>query len=225
MTLARIALFALLGCLTLGCGSAQAQRLRTVATASALPSTGENGDQILVLDTNATYVCNAGTWTRVAATPAPLSVTDASVSTSAAIARTKLASGTANQVVINNGSGVLSGVSPGTSGNVLTSNGTAWASSAPTGGPLAAATVTSTGSLTHGKQITSTSKGSTGVYTVTLTTACDSSASCDCVATVTGSTTGIATIEHTSTTVKTVTTLSSAGASGDRAFSFFCYSF
>lgn len=50
------------------------------------------------------------------------------------IARSKVASGTANQVVVNDGTGVLSGVTPGSSGDVLTWNGSAWVSSAPTGG-------------------------------------------------------------------------------------------
>ena len=42
---------------------------------------------------------------------------------------------TANSVILGNGTSALSGnlVAPGTSGNVLTSNGTTWASSTPTG--------------------------------------------------------------------------------------------
>lgn len=39
--------------------------------------------------------------------------------------------GSTHDVQINAGSGVFSGVSPGTSGNLLTSNGTTWASAAP----------------------------------------------------------------------------------------------
>jgi hypothetical protein len=38
---------------------------------------------------------------------------------------------TANSVVIGNGTSAVSGVAPGTSGNLLTSNGTSWTSSAP----------------------------------------------------------------------------------------------
>jgi hypothetical protein len=60
---------------------------------------------------------------------------DADVSASAAIARSKIATGTASQVVVNDGSGVLSGVSPGSSGNVLTSDGTSWTSSASAAAP------------------------------------------------------------------------------------------
>lgn len=49
---------------------------------------------------------------------------------------------TANAVLIGNGTSAVSSVSPGTSGNVLTSNGTFWVSSAPTtGGAVQAITV------------------------------------------------------------------------------------
>jgi hypothetical protein len=44
---------------------------------------------------------------------------------------TGLTSVTANAVVIGNGTGSLVTISPGTSGNVLTSNGTVWSSQAP----------------------------------------------------------------------------------------------
>ena len=43
---------------------------------------------------------------------------------------------TANAVVVGNGTGAVSTVSPGTSGNVLTSNGTTWVSSAAGGGQI-----------------------------------------------------------------------------------------
>lgn len=41
---------------------------------------------------------------------------------------------TANNVVLGNGTSAVQFVAPGTSGNVLTSNGTTWTSAAPTGG-------------------------------------------------------------------------------------------
>jgi hypothetical protein len=41
---------------------------------------------------------------------------------------------TANNVLLGNGTSALQGVAPGASGNVLTSNGTTWTSSAPSGG-------------------------------------------------------------------------------------------
>ena len=40
----------------------------------------------------------------------------------------------ANNVLLGNGTSVLQAVAPGTTGNVLTSNGTTWASTAPAGG-------------------------------------------------------------------------------------------
>jgi len=43
---------------------------------------------------------------------------------------------TANAVVVGNGTGAVSTVSPGTSGNVLTSNGTTWVSGAAGGGQI-----------------------------------------------------------------------------------------
>lgn len=92
-------------------------------------------------------------------------IENADIATAAAIARSKLASGSANHVIINDGSGVLSSeanlavsrggtslgtltannvilgngtsaplfVAPGTSGNILTSNGTTWTSVAASG--------------------------------------------------------------------------------------------
>ena len=51
---------------------------------------------------------------------------------------------TANSVVLGNGSSALNGnlVAPSTSGNVLTSNGTTWASTAPAASGLTRAQVT-----------------------------------------------------------------------------------
>lgn len=39
-----------------------------------------------------------------------------------------------NNVLLGNGTGALQAVAPGTSGNVLTSNGTTWASATPAAG-------------------------------------------------------------------------------------------
>ena len=58
---------------------------------------------------------------------------------------TNLGSLTANAVLIGNGTGTPTFVSPGANGNVLTSNGTTWASSAPSGG---AAVVLASGTVT-----------------------------------------------------------------------------
>jgi hypothetical protein len=45
---------------------------------------------------------------------------------------TGLATITANNLLVGNGTGAVSLIAPGTSGNLLTSNGTTWASAAPT---------------------------------------------------------------------------------------------
>lgn len=91
---------------------------------------------------------------------------------------------TANNVLLGNGTSALQVVAPGSNGNVLTSNGTTWVSSAPassgvtsitasTGlsasGPTGAVTLTNTGvtSLTAGTGITLS--GSTGSVTVSST--------------------------------------------------------
>ncbi len=58
-------------------------------------------------------------------------ILDEDINASAAIARTKLASGTANALVVNNGSGVMTGLAPGANGNILTSDGTQWQSVNP----------------------------------------------------------------------------------------------
>ncbi len=70
-----------------------------------------------------------------AGTGSAATLVDADVSASAAISRAKIAAGSLNHVIVNDGStGALTSVAPGTSGNVLRSNGTAWASAAPTSG-------------------------------------------------------------------------------------------
>jgi hypothetical protein len=60
---------------------------------------------------------------------------------------TGLATLTANNVVLGNGTSAVQFVAPGSSGNILTSNGSTWASTSPTAGNLTGA-VTSTGLAT-----------------------------------------------------------------------------
>lgn len=64
-----------------------------------------------------------------------LSIVNGDISASAAIARAKIANGTAYGAVVNDSSGALSSVAPGTSGNVFTSDGTQWTSATPTAAP------------------------------------------------------------------------------------------
>lgn len=59
-------------------------------------------------------------------------IVDADVNSSAAIARSKIGTGTAHQAVTNDSSGNFTGVSPGTNRNLFMSNGTDWASTAMT---------------------------------------------------------------------------------------------
>jgi hypothetical protein len=70
---------------------------------------------------------------------------------------------TANSVILGNGSSALSGnlVAPGTSGNVLTSNGTTWTSAAPATLASGAGTVTDGGTFTF-------TTGSSGKALVTV---------------------------------------------------------
>jgi hypothetical protein len=53
-----------------------------------------------------------------------------------------------NNVLLGNGTGALQAVAPGTSGNVLVSNGTTWASAAPAGALKLLSTVTASGAST-----------------------------------------------------------------------------
>lgn len=72
------------------------------------------------------------------------SIVDADISATAVIARAKIQLGTANQVVINSGTGALSGVTPGTAGNVLTSSAGAWISTSPSAVALSTVTKSAT---------------------------------------------------------------------------------
>jgi hypothetical protein len=55
---------------------------------------------------------------------------------------------TANNVILGNGTSAVQFVAPGTSGNVLASNGTAWTSSAPAAGWVYLSTVTASAAAT-----------------------------------------------------------------------------
>lgn len=58
-------------------------------------------------------------------------ISNVNVAVGAAIDRSKLAAGLPGQALVNDNLGVMSGVSPGAVGNILTSTGLAWTSSAP----------------------------------------------------------------------------------------------
>ena len=78
---------------------------------------------------------------------------------------------TANSVVLGNGTSALNGnmVAPGTSGNILTSNGTTWASTTP---PFTkSAWLYYDNGIISSYNIASVTNPGTGLYTVTFTTA------------------------------------------------------
>ena len=93
----------------------------------------------------ASNASSSGTVSSVAASvPAFLSISGSPITTSGTLAITysgtalPVANGgtgsttlTANNVLLGNGTSALQAVAPGTSGNVLTSNGTTWSSTAP----------------------------------------------------------------------------------------------
>jgi hypothetical protein len=86
---------------------------------------------------------------------------------------------TANNVILGNGTSAVQLVAPGSSGNVLTSNGTTWTSAAPSGGTI---TIDNkTGAYTvissdNGKVI----NGTNGSFTVSLTAASSLGAGFNC---------------------------------------------
>jgi hypothetical protein len=69
---------------------------------------------------------------------------------------------TANNVILGNGTSAVQFVAPGTSGNVLTSNGTTWASTAPTS-VGATVTAVATGTLSSGAPVLVNSDGTVSV--------------------------------------------------------------
>jgi hypothetical protein len=76
---------------------------------------------------------------------------------------------TANNVLLGNGTSAVQQIAPGTSGNILTSNGTTWASTAPA--ILKSASVYYDGSIIASSNVASVTNPSTGVYLITFTTA------------------------------------------------------
>jgi len=77
-----------------------------------------------------------------------LDVSDLSGAVPVAKGGTGATTHTANNVLVGNGTSAIASVAPSTSGNVLTSTGSAWASTAPAGGGLTVRTATATTSGT-----------------------------------------------------------------------------
>lgn len=80
---------------------------------------------------------------------------------------------TANNVLLGNGTSAVQQIAPGTSGNVLTSNGTTWASSPATGSGIAKAWVNfdGSGNIVKAFNVSAVSRTAAGYYTITLTNA------------------------------------------------------
>ena len=121
-----------------------------------------------------------GTVTSVAATvPSFLSVTGSPITTAGTLAiaysgtalpvangGTGATSLTANNVILGNGTSAVQVVAPGTSGNVLTSNGTTWVSSIAASGGLVYSYTTTPVTATNNQGILADTSG--GSFTVTL---------------------------------------------------------
>lgn len=76
---------------------------------------------------------------------------------------------TANSVLLGNGTSAFQEVSPGTSGNVLTSNGTTWESTAPAAG-AGTFEATASGALANGDLVVVNSDGTVSVVAATTVT-------------------------------------------------------
>lgn len=95
-------------------------------TGTALVNTGDTSGQ-LVLQTNGTTTAVTIGTNQVVTLAQPLPVNSGGMG---------VASLTANNVILGNGTSAVQFVAPGTNGNVLTSNGTTWTSAAPATGAM-----------------------------------------------------------------------------------------
>jgi hypothetical protein len=111
---------------------------------------------------------SAGTITATLSGNATTATTATNVSGTVAVANggTGVTSLTANNVILGNGTSAVQVVAPSTSGNVLTSNGTTWASAAPPVGGLTYIFTTTPVTATNRQGVLTSTAG--GAFTVTL---------------------------------------------------------
>ena len=156
-------------------GNAEGFKLSTLSAGSGVTVTNSAGG----ISISATGT--GGTVTNVTAT-SPLASTGGTtpdISLSGTIPVNKGGTGqtslTLNNVILGNGTSAVQVVAPGTTGNLLTSNGTTWASSAPPPTYFAKAQITggtaATQTLTGAVNIASCTRSATSTYTITFTNA------------------------------------------------------
>jgi hypothetical protein len=97
----------------------------------------------------------------------PVSLTSASGTLPVGNGGTGATTLTANNVLLGNGTSAVQTVAPGTSGNVLTSNGTTWTSTTPLSGPTL--TAVASGSLSNGTKVVLNSDGTVSAVSKTIT--------------------------------------------------------
>jgi hypothetical protein len=112
----------------------------TISNAYTTAASANGASTIVLRDTNGSFAGNVGTFTSVSGNYTSGSWTASVIG--AQYGGTGSANLTADSVVVGNGASAVKLVAPGTNGNVLTSNGTSWVSTAAAGGGVTSITGT-----------------------------------------------------------------------------------